>query len=225
MIPSVVSRPCWFGKWTFLPNMYIWDVFCGYKLFFRFCLSYWCALYNIVLYWNLLYRHSTVHWFEFLVNWTNHDLVHWLIYASSGFNKLTHWGRVTHICFGKLTIIGSDNGLSPGRRQAIIWTIAGILLIGPLGTNFSEILIGIQIFSFKKMHLKMSSAKWRPFCLGLSEFRSQSMWRNRYRLTAILFVEILLVSGYLFLTHWDRDKMAAVSQTTLSNAFSLMKMS
>ena len=77
--------------------------------------------------------------------------------------QLTHWGRATHICVGKLTIIGSDNGLSPGRRQAIIWTIAGILLIGPLWTNYSEILIGIQSSSFKKMHLKMSSAKWRPF--------------------------------------------------------------
>ena len=32
-------------------------------------------------------------------------------------------------------IIGSDNGLSPVRRQAIIWTNAGILLIGPLGAN------------------------------------------------------------------------------------------
>ena len=56
---------------------------------------------------------------------------------------LTHWGRVTHICVGNLTIIGSDNGLSPGRRQAIIWTNAGILLIGPLRANFSEILIEI----------------------------------------------------------------------------------
>ena len=37
---------------------------------------------------------------------------------------LTHWGRATHICVSKLTIIGSDNGLSPGRHQAIIWTIA-----------------------------------------------------------------------------------------------------
>ena len=46
--------------------------------------------------------------------------------------KLTHWGRETHICVGKLTNIGSDNGLSPARRQAIIWTNAGILLIGPL---------------------------------------------------------------------------------------------
>ena len=83
----------------------------------------------------------------------------------------THWGRVTHICVSNLTIIGSDNGLSPGRRQAIIWTNVGILLIGPWGTNFSEILIGIQTFSLKKMHLKMSSAKWRPFCFGLNELK------------------------------------------------------
>ena len=67
-----------------------------------------------------------------------------------------------------LTIIGSDNGLSPNRRQAIIWTNAGILLIRPSGTNFSEILIEIGVFSFKKVHLKMSSAKCRPFCLGLN---------------------------------------------------------
>ena len=82
------------------------------------------------------------------------------------FKYLTQWGRVRHIYVSKLSIIGSDNGLSPGRRQAIIWTNAGILLIGPLGTNFSEILIGIQKFSFKKTHLKMPSAKWRLFCLG-----------------------------------------------------------
>ena len=82
--------------------------------------------------------------------------------------RITHWGRVTHICVGNLTIIGPDNGLSPGRRQAIIWTNAGILLIGPWGTNFSEILIDIRTFSFNKIHLKMSSAKWRPFCLGLN---------------------------------------------------------
>ena len=64
---------------------------------------------------------------------------------------------MTHICASKLTIIDSDNGLSPGRRQVIIRTNAGILLIGSLGTNFSEILIKIFTFSFKKMHLKLSS--------------------------------------------------------------------
>ena len=73
------------------------------------------------------------------------------------------------ICDGYLTTIGSDNGLSPGRRQAIIWTNDGILLIRPLGTKFSEILIRIQTFSFKKLHLKTSSAKWGLFCLGLNE--------------------------------------------------------
>ena len=82
--------------------------------------------------------------------------------------SLTHWGWVTHICVSKLTVIGSDNGLSPGRRQAIIWTNAGIFLIGTIGTNFSKILSKIHTFSFKKMQLKMSSAKWRPFCLGLN---------------------------------------------------------
>ena len=81
---------------------------------------------------------------------------------------LTHWGRVTHICLSELTSIGSDDGLSPGRRQAIIRTNAGILLIRPLGTKFSEILIEILLFSFKKMRLKMSFAKRRPFCLGLN---------------------------------------------------------
>ena len=68
---------------------------------------------------------------------------------------LTHWGRVTHIWVSKLTIIGSDNCLSPGRRQAIIWTNAGILLMWTLGTNFSEILSKIHTCPFKKIHLKI----------------------------------------------------------------------
>ena len=81
---------------------------------------------------------------------------------------LTHWGRVMYICVSKLTSIGSDNGLSPGRRQAIIRSNAGIALIGPFETNCSEILIEVQTFSLKKIRLKMSSAKCRPFCLSLN---------------------------------------------------------
>ena len=86
-----------------------------------------------------------------------------------------------------LTIIVSDNGLSPYRRQAIIWTNAGILLIGPLGTNVGEILIEILTLSFKKMRLKVSSSKRRPFCLGLNVLMGainsvcciiQFMWRQ-----------------------------------------------
>ena len=71
---------------------------------------------------------------------------------------------MTHICVSKLTIIGSDNNdLAPGRRQAIIWTNAGKLLIEPPVTNFNEISIEINIFSFKKIHWKMSSGKGEYF--------------------------------------------------------------
>ena len=94
---------------------------------------------------------------------------------------LIHWGQVTHICVGNVTIIGSDNGSSPSRRQAIIWTNAGILLIGPWGTNFTEILIKIYTFSFKKMHLKMSSAELapilsRPQCVN---YAPETNWKQR----------------------------------------------
>ena len=92
---------------------------------------------------------------------TNRESVHY-------FSLLTHWGRMRYICISDLTIIGSDNGLSPGRCQAIIWTNEGILIGSSLGINFSEILIEILIFSFEKMHLKMSSTKWCLFRLGLS---------------------------------------------------------
>ena len=74
-----------------------------------------------------------------------------------------------HIHIGNLTIIGSDNGLLPGRRQAIIWTNAGILLIWQLGINFSEILIKINTFSFNKMHLKKLFAKLHLFHIRLNE--------------------------------------------------------
>ena len=75
-----------------------------------------------------------------------------------------------YIFVGNLATSGSDNGLSPGRHQAITWTNAGILLIGPLWTHFSEILNEIPTFSFKKMRLKVSSAKMsailsRPQCV------------------------------------------------------------
>ena len=95
---------------------------------------------------------------------------------------LTHWGRVTHLCGGNLTIIGSDNGLSPGRRQALIWTNAGILLIEPIGTNFNEIFIEIHVISFKKIYSKMSFGKWRPFCLGLNVLScwEKSIWFRKH---------------------------------------------
>ena len=83
--------------------------------------------------------------------------IYWVVYQY-------HWGRVTQRCGNKLTIIGSDIGLSPDLRQTIIYTKAGILLIRPFGTDLNR---NSCIF-IQKMHLKMSSGKWRPFCLGLN---------------------------------------------------------
>ena len=102
---------------------------------------------------------------------------------------------MTHICVGNLTIIGPDNGLSPGRRQAIIWTNAGILLIGAWGTNFSEILIEIHTFSFNKMRLKMSSAKWRPFCLGLNVLIAVCKWDTAWTIIHLRYVNMWNVLG------------------------------
>ena len=62
---------------------------------------------------------------------------------------LNHWVRVTDRCVGNITTIGSNNGLALTRQQAIIWTSAGILLIGPLVTNFIELLIDMHFHSRK----------------------------------------------------------------------------
>ena len=90
------------------------------------------------------------------------------IYTNCHLSAFAHRGRVTHIFVSKIIIVGSENGLSPCRRQTIIWTKAGILLFEPSGTNLSDILIENITFSFKKVYLTMSSAKWLPLCLGLN---------------------------------------------------------
>ena len=114
----------------------------------------------------LLYEHIMIFWGSyFKTSW-----IHASFYYQVPYVCISWLRSVTHICVSELTIIGSDNGLSPGRRQAIIWNNAGLLLIEPLGTNFSEISI-IQTFSFQKMHLNMSSAKWRPFSFGFNVLR------------------------------------------------------
>ena len=120
------------------------------------------------------------------------------------------------------------------RRQAIFWTNAGILLIGPLGTNFNEILIKILILSFRKMRLKVSSGKWRPFCLGLNALKLEHGWLVSFHnsmfmsslihvISLMLFELIPVGKKYSLLTHWGREKIAAIWQMTLSNAFSWMK--
>ena len=174
---------------------------------------------------------------------------------------------MTHICVSKITTIGSDNGLSPDWHQAIFWTNAGLLSIGPLRTYFNENLIKIQQFSMKKMHMKMSSAKWRPSCLGLNVListhysiletcgrsiclsgKDTTLFRQNHYSRPPVGVQLYsmqtsvaivnLSGGICFLcgstntiqlwsmvfTHWGRDKMDAILQKTVSNAFSWMKM-
>ena len=70
----------------------------------------------------------------------------WLISLPFWICPLTHWGRLTLICVSKLTTIGSDNG----RRQAIIWTNDGMLLIRTSRTNFNKILSDIRAFHSRK---------------------------------------------------------------------------
>ena len=136
------------------------------KLFIKMMFWFQCLSCNQVLY------NPVPIWYDIAYKWRH----------------LTHWGRVMHICISKLTIIASDNGLLPGRRQAIIWTSAGILLIGPLGTNFSEILIEIRTFSFKKMFLKVSSAKWRPFCFSLNvlKWTHAQLWTHKNSISRLM---------------------------------------
>ena len=87
--------------------------------------------------------------------------------------------------------------------------LSGILLIGPLGTNFSEILIEIHISSFKKTHLKMSSAKCRPSGLGLN--------------VIILVSKRGQSSPYHGLPHWLHTWRPMFCRQHFANAFSRMK--
>ena len=137
---------------------------------------------------------------------------------------LTHCGRVAHIFVNKLAIIGSDNGSSPGRCEVIIWTNAEILLNQSLETNFSEIWSKIQTFSFKKMLLKTSSAKWRPSCLGLSVLRIDIYGLNNYTHLPLsssvrAFSQIITISLKFVMCHKHKlvaNEMAMISRKKYS---------
>ena len=120
----------------------------------------------------------------------------------------------------KWVSIGSGNGLSPVWHQTITWTRAGLLTVGTLGTNFSEIWNGILLFSFKKMHLKLPS-------VIMAAILSRGRWVSTK--SCLIQVRDFTESGSksaqcFLLTHWGRDKMAAIFQTTFWNGFSWMKM-
>ena len=77
------------------------------------------------------------------------------------------------ICVYKLTMIGSDNGMSPGRRQAIIWTNAGILLIGPLGKTPVKSFFNQNLYIFIEENIvwKMAAILSRPQCVKSQPLR------------------------------------------------------
>ena len=118
----------------------------------------------------------------------------------------THWGRVTHICVNDLTSIGSDNGLSPGRRQAIIRTNAGILLIRPLGTHFSEFLsrnsnIFIQENAFESVVCEkadiLSRPQWVNFVIMKISIKKSLVSKSGLFITRTTFFQSVLVNTCL----------------------------
>ena len=153
---------------------------------------------------------TLIQWW-FIVNWVLGNKLKWNInwylnrfIVENGFQKvicklaatlfvLTRWGWVMHICVGNLAIMVSDNGLLPGRHQAIIWTNDGISLISNLRNKLQwNLRSEFCTFSLRKRHLIMPSAEWRPFCHGLNALKSlmfigphyNGTWLHYYRLTS-----------------------------------------
>ena len=106
--------------------------------------------------------------------------------------------------------------MSPDRRQAIIWINARILLIVPLGTNFSEIVFEIYTFSFKEMHLNVSSGKWRPSCLCINVLKKplhliELSTKCVLNISQYCAIRCLVNKSTLVgLTHLSLDKMAII---------------
>ena len=113
------------------------------------------------------------------------------------------------------TSMDSDNGLSPGRRQAIISTNAGILLIGPLGTNLSVIVIEIIIFSLTNLHMKVSSAKVatilsRPQCVN------DNSYMNTYHILQPPNYLIIVVNRFRYINNqFAKDKCSIPMDMTV----------
>ena len=125
----------------------------------------------------------------------------------------THWGRVTHIYFSKLTISGSDNGLSPGRHQTIIWTRAGILLTAPTGQYSVESESKIIHFHPRKFTWECR-LKWRPFSPISPENSSDYIWQD-YQLNRLARYcwHILCCMAYPFISTQCRCRWASEGMT------------
>ena len=115
----------------------------------------------------------------------------WIFYWLT-FNS--HWGRVMHISINNLTIIGSDNGLSPGWCQPIISLNAGILLIQTLGTSVSEILNEIHTFSYsRKCFCKCCLQKGVHFVSSSMCWTAANFWRHGEVFVSIVAADVLVL--------------------------------
>ena len=152
---------------------------------------------------------------------------------------LNHWGRLTHICVSKLTIIGSDNGLSPGRRQAIIWTNDGILSIelhsSPkvmavfLFLIFENFLIGgmfsiLETIKTDRSTLILQNKNWcqmiNPMCTAFQ------MWQNCILQNQVCFERLISLSKtpYIFVKiskprNWDPYSIFAMSHGNRTSSY------
>ena len=151
-----------------------WELVCKFGVIFHISIiSCLCSRFHVRNQW-FFYSVITFSYIKCFVHSYTVDVVftlsylnitHWnsKLYLLCISSFLTQWGRVTRMCYSKLTSTGSDNGLTPGRRQAIIWTNNGILLIRSLGTNSVKFSSKFQTFFHS-----ISSGNLRPFCLGLN---------------------------------------------------------
>ena len=129
--------------------------------------------------------------------------------------SLTHWGRVTHICVSKLTIIGSDNGLSPGRRQAIIWTNAGRLWIRTVGTNLSEIhTFSLKKNAFENVVWEMAAILSRPQCVNIYTIAIGFVC---FVLSRLYYINSPFETPVIYLPMWFRVAPLAAREQNLNN--------
>ena len=107
-------------------------------------------------------------------NW--YLIFHWLwVPFSNNASALTHWGRATHICVGKLTIIGSDNGLSPWPVPSDYLNQCWNIVHWTIGNKFQcnvnrNWYIFIKENPFENVVWKMSAILSRPQCVKTFHF-------------------------------------------------------
>ena len=107
----------------------------------------------------------------------------------------------------EVTIIGSDNCLSPGRRQAIIWNNAENIITCTIRNKLQRTLNRNWYFSFKKIQLKMESGKWRPLCVDLNGLINKDQlteMQGKYQLQILSFLSTVVKNygRYLVTSLW-----------------------